>query len=62
MDYLLVDNDGRILAALPSVGQVALELARIDPQVEGPVKVVRHDEHGDDLAGASSFVELTPFV
>ena len=62
MDYLLVDNDGRILAALPSVGQVALELARIDPQVEGPVTVVRHDEHGDDLAGASSFVELTPFV
>jgi hypothetical protein len=60
VEYLLVDNDGRILAALPSVGQLALELARIDPQVEGRVRIVRHEEHGDDVAGASSFVEVTP--
>ena len=60
MEYLLVDNDGRILAALPSLGQVALELARMDPQVDGRVRIVRHDERGDDLAGASSFVEVTP--
>ena len=60
MDYLLVDNDGRILATLPSLEQVALELVRTDPQVEGRVRIVRHDEHGDDLAGASSFVEVTP--
>jgi len=60
MEYLLVDNDGRILAALPSLHQVALELARADPQVEGRVRIVRYDEHGDDLAGASSFVEVMP--
>jgi hypothetical protein len=62
VEYLLVDNDGRILAALPSVEQVALELARIgqDPQAVGRVRVVRHDEHGDDVAGASSFVEVSP--
>ena len=60
VEFLLVDNDGRTLAALTCVEQVALELARIDPQVEGPVRIVRHDEHGDDVAGASSFVEVTP--
>ena len=60
VEYLLVDNDGRILAALPSVGQVALELARMDPQAGARVRIVRHEEHGDDVAGASSFVEVTP--
>jgi hypothetical protein len=60
VEYLIVDNDGRILAALPSIEQVALKLARIDPRAEGRVRIVRHDEHGDDVAGASSFVEVTP--
>jgi hypothetical protein len=57
---MLVDNDGRILAAPPSVEQLALELARIDPQTDGRVRIVRHDEHGHEVAGASSFVEVTP--
>jgi len=60
VEYLLVDNDGRILAALPSVGRVALELARLDPEAEGRVRIVRHDEHGGEVAGASSLVEVTP--
>lgn len=60
VEYLLVDNDGRILAALPTVAQVALELARLDRRSGGRVRIVRHDEHGDDVAGASSFVEVTP--
>jgi hypothetical protein len=60
VEYLLVDNEGRILAALPSVEQVALKLAQIDARAEGRVRIVRHDEHGDDVAGASSFVEVTP--
>jgi hypothetical protein len=62
VEFLLVDSDGKILAALPGVGELARELARIerDPEVEGPVRVVRHDEHGDDVAGASVFVTATP--
>ena len=62
MEFLLVDSDGKILAALPSVGEVARELARIglDPEVKGPVRVVRHDEYGNDVAGASAFVTATP--
>jgi hypothetical protein len=62
VEYLLVDDDGRILAALPSVAEVALELARIekDPEADGAPRVVRHEEHGDDVAGASSFVTVTP--
>jgi hypothetical protein len=62
VEFLLVDNDGKILAALPSVGEMALELARLelDPEVQGPVRVVRHDEYGGDLAGASTFVTATP--
>jgi hypothetical protein len=62
VEFLLVDSDGKILAALPSVGEVARELARIgrDPDVEGPVRVVRHDESGNEVAGASTFVMATP--
>jgi hypothetical protein len=62
VEFLLVDSDGKILATLPSVGAVVLELARLelDPEVEAPVRVVRHDEYGSDVAGASAFVTATP--
>jgi hypothetical protein len=62
VEFLLVDSDGKILAALPSVGEVARELARMgqDPEIRGPVRVVRHEEYGDDVAGASAFVTATP--
>jgi hypothetical protein len=58
VEYLLVDNDGRTLAVLSSIKEVPLELARIgrDREAVGPVRVVRHDEHGDNVVGASSFV------
>jgi hypothetical protein len=61
VEYLLVDNDGRILAALSSVKEVPLELARIgrDREAVGPVRVVRHDEHGDNVVGASSLITAT---
>ena len=61
MEYLLVDDDGRILAVLSSVKEVPLELARIgrDRKAVGPVRVVRHDEHGDNVVGASSLVTAT---
>jgi hypothetical protein len=54
----LVDNDGRILAVLSSIKQVPPELARIgrDRAAVGPVRVVRHDEHGDKVVGARSVV------
>ena len=61
VEYLLVDDDGRILAVLSSVKEVPLELARIgrDRKAVGPVRVVRHDEHGDNVVGASSLVTAT---
>ena len=61
MEYLLVDDDGRVLAVLSSVKEVPLELARIgrDRKAVGPVRVVRHDEHGDNVVGASSLVTAT---
>ena len=61
MEYLLVDNEGRILSVLSSVAQVPLELARIgrDREAVEPVRVVRHQEHGDNIVGASSFVSVT---
>ena len=61
MEYLLVDNDGRILAVVSSVAQLRRVLARIgrEREVAGPVRVARHDEHGDNVAGASSFVTAT---
>jgi hypothetical protein len=62
VEFLLVDSDGKILAALPSVGELPRELLRLelDPEIEGPVRVVRHDEYGGELAGASAFVTATP--
>ena len=61
MEYLLVDSDERILAVLSSAAEVPLELARIGRAREavGPVRVVRHDEHGDNVVGASSLVTAT---
>jgi hypothetical protein len=58
VEYLLVDNDGRTLAVLSSIKEVPLELARIgrDRDAVGPVRVVRHDEHGDHVLGARSMV------
>ena len=58
VEYRLVDNDGRTLAVLSSIKEVPLELARIgqDRQAVRPVRVVRHDEHGDNVIGASSLV------
>jgi hypothetical protein len=61
VEYLLVDDDGRILAVLSTIKEVPLELARIgrDREAVGPVRVVRHDEHGDNVVGASSLVTTT---
>jgi hypothetical protein len=61
VEYLLVDNDGRTLAVLSSIAQVPLELARIgrDREAVGPVRVVRHDEHGDNVVGTSSLVTVS---
>jgi hypothetical protein len=62
MEYLLVDSDGRTLAVLSSIKDVPLELARIgrEGKAVGPVKVVRHDEHGDKVVGAQSAVTASP--
>jgi hypothetical protein len=62
MEYLVVNTEGRVLAVLDSFEEVARELGRIgrDPQASGRVRVVRHDEHGGPVMGASSFVTASP--
>jgi hypothetical protein len=58
IEYLVVDTEGSVLAVLQSLEEVARELKRIgrDPHASGRVQVVRHDEHGGAVVGASSFV------
>jgi hypothetical protein len=62
MEYLVVNTEGRVLAVLESLEEVARELGRIgrDPQASGRIRVVRHDEHGGAVMGASSFVTASP--
>jgi hypothetical protein len=62
VEYLVVDDEGTILAALQSPTGVARELLRIqrDPHASGRVRVVRHDEHDGEVIGVSSFVTASP--
>jgi hypothetical protein len=62
MEYLVVDAEGRVLAVLESLDDVARELERIgrDPNASGDLRVVRHDEYGGPVMGASSFVTVSP--
>jgi hypothetical protein len=62
VEYLVVDTQGRILAALQSLGEVAREVGRIqrDSQTSGRVTVVRHDEDYGDVMSVDSFVTASP--
>jgi hypothetical protein len=60
VEYLLVDTEGRVVAALQSLQEVARVLGERDPRATERVRVVRHDEHGGAVMGASSFVTVSP--
>jgi hypothetical protein len=62
MEYLVVNTEGRVLAVLESLDEVAGELGRIgrDPHASGRVKVVRHDVHDGEVMGVESFVTASP--
>jgi hypothetical protein len=62
MRYLVVDDEGRVLAALQSLEQAARELARLrrGSEAERRLRVVRYDEYGDGLMTASSFITASP--
>jgi hypothetical protein len=62
VEFLLVNTEGKILAALQSPAEVARQLARIERESRGTggVRVVRHDEHQSDLVATESFVMATP--
>jgi hypothetical protein len=62
MEYLVVNTEGRVLAVLDSLGQVAPELRRIgrDPQASGRVRVVRREVHDGEVMGVESFVTASP--
>ena len=64
MEFLLVNPEGRILAVLQSPAEVARQLARIGRESKGTegVRVVRHDEHQNELVGTESFVTATPLT
>jgi hypothetical protein len=59
MEYLLVNDEGKILARLQRGAEVARELARIerDSPTERVI-VVRHDESVGGLARSESFVTV----
>jgi hypothetical protein len=62
VEYLLVDTEGRILAASQSPDALARQLRRIapDPQARERVRVVRRDDYGGAVMSASSFVTAMP--
>jgi hypothetical protein len=62
MEYLVVNTEGRVLAVLKSLEEVARELGRIgrEPDASGGVWVVRHDVHDGEVMGAESFVTASP--
>ena len=62
MEYLVVNTEGRVLAALESLDEVARELRRIlrDPHASGRVRLVRHDVHDGEVMGVESFVTASP--
>jgi hypothetical protein len=62
MEYLVVNTEGRVLAVLKSLEEVARELGRIgrEPDASGGVPVVRHDVHDGEVMGAESFVTASP--
>jgi hypothetical protein len=62
VEFLLVNNEGKILAVLQSPAEVARQLARIERESEGTegMRVVRRDEHQSDLVATESFVTATP--
>jgi len=62
VEFLLVNTEGKILAVTQSPAEVARQLARIETESEGTedVRVVRHDEHQNDLFAAESFVMARP--
>jgi len=62
MDYLVVNTEGRVLAVLESLEEVARELRRLgrDPHVSGRVQVVRHDVHEGEVTRVESFVRAAP--
>jgi hypothetical protein len=62
MEYLVVNTEGRVLAVLQSLEEVARELGRIqrDPHAIGRVRLVRHDVHDGEITGVESFVTASP--
>jgi len=60
--YLVVDDEGRVIAVLQSLQEAARELARLrqDSEAEIRLRVVRYDEYGDGLMTASSFITASP--
>jgi hypothetical protein len=62
MEYLVVNTEGRVLAVLKSLEEVARELGRKrrEPDASGGVRVVRHDVHDGEVMGAESFVTASP--
>jgi hypothetical protein len=62
VEYLLVDTEGRVVAVLQSLTDVARVLGRMkrDSRASERVRVVRHDEHGGAVMSASSFVTASP--
>jgi hypothetical protein len=62
VEYLVVNTEGRVLAVLKSLEEVARELGRIgrEPDGGGGVRVVRHDVHDGEVMGAESFVTASP--
>jgi hypothetical protein len=62
VEYLLVNNEGKVLSVLQSEAEVVRQLARIERESEAPerVSVVRHDERQGDLVGTESFVTAAP--
>jgi hypothetical protein len=64
MEFLVVNTEGRVLAVLKSLEEVARELRRIgrEPDASGGVRVVRHDVHDGEVMGAESFVTASPLA
>jgi hypothetical protein len=62
MEYLVVNTEGRVLAVLESLEEVARELRRLgrDPRTRGRVRVLRHEVHEGEVMGVESFVTASP--
>jgi hypothetical protein len=63
MEYLVVNAEGRVLAVLETLEEVARWWFRRigrNPHASGRVQVMRHDIHDGEVMGVESFVTASP--